>query len=97
MAISTVGQGVSAQALRHALATALVFLGLFFYLYGPPLTPRLTQAAHDRCNALTGERFRDYRLEWRTTSLTQIAVPSWICHDVGPHDRAVDLGWWAGL
>ena len=98
MGVSAVGERVTAASVRHALATVLVFVGLFYYLYGPPLTAKFSDAAHTRCNELTGSTFRSYRLEWQTTSYTGINPPHWLCHDLTDPERApVDLGWWVDL
>lgn len=98
MAVSAVGQRISVTALRQALATVLVFVALFFYLYGPPLTAKMREAAHNRCNELTGDTYRSYRLEWKTTTYKDINVPHWLCVDLTkPQRPATSLGWWVDL
>jgi hypothetical protein len=98
MGVGTATQRISAAGLRHAVATMLVFVGIFYYFYGPPLTDRFSQAAHDRCNALTGSSYRNYALEWHTTTYQTLAVPHWECHDLTePAHRGWELGWWVDL
>jgi len=98
MSVSAIGQGISVAAIRHAVATATVFLGLFFYFYGPPLTEAFDRAAHRECNQLTGSSYRGYVLEWQTTTLGALSVPHWQCYDKAEPDRTgTDLGWWVGL
>ena len=80
------------------MATILVFLGLFSFFYGPPLTERLARSAHAECNRMTGATYRTYTLEWRTTSYSTLNRPHWVCHDLrDPLDAGADLGWWTGL
>ncbi|WP_148574497.1 hypothetical protein [Nocardioides caldifontis] len=97
MSVSTIGQRMSAAALRHVLATVLVFLSIFYYFYGPPITDRLARAAHDRCNELTGSSYRNYVLQWRTTTYQSLDVPHWQCHSLSEPGRAWDLGWWVSF
>jgi hypothetical protein len=98
MAVSSVGLGPSITAIRHAVATVLVFVGLFFLLYGPPLTDRLRDAAARECNAMTGSAYRNYRLEWRTTTLSSVHAPHWVCFDLrDPARTGTSLGWWVDL
>ena len=42
------GRALRAASVRHALATLLVFLGLFSYFYGPPLTRACSRGAPRR-------------------------------------------------
>ncbi len=98
MAVSSVGQRMSAATLRHVVATVAVAVALFSFLHGPPLTDRLTQAAHRECNRVTGADYRSYRLEWRTTTLFAVSRPHWVCHELGGRDRpGRNLGWWVGV
>ena len=98
MGVSVIGQGMRAASVRHALATALVFLGLFAFFYGPPLTEKLERSAHAECNRMTGATYRTYTLEWRTTTYTSISRPHWVCRDLrDPLDAGTDLGWWTGI
>ena len=97
MGVSATGQRISASAVRHGLATALVVLSLFYYLYGPSLTERMSLAAHDRCNHLTGDTYRDYTLHWRTTTLMSVDRPHWECLHTTGSGQAWNLGWWVGL
>ena len=55
MGVSAIGQRMSAASIRHALATVLVMLGLFYYLYGPPLTQAFERAALAECVDKTGK------------------------------------------
>lgn len=95
MGVSVTGQGIHVSAVRNALATASVILGLFYYLYGPPLTDAMRAGAHDRCNELTGSTYRDYSLKWETTTYSGISVPHWQCYEIGePVRDSWNLGWW---
>ena len=95
MSVTVTTQRVSAAALRHAFATFLVFASIFYYFYGPPITDRLSQAAHERCNELTGSSYRNYSLSWRTTTYKSLSVPHWQCRDLtDPAATPTDLGWW---
>lgn len=95
MGVSAIGQGMRLSAVRYAVATVLVFLALFYYLYGPPLTPGFDEAAHRRCNELTGSSYRGYVLEWRTTTYNSIDIPHWTCFDLTkPGHPGTSLGWW---
>ncbi len=98
MGVSAIGQGLRASSVRHALATALVFLGLFSFFYGPPLTEKLARSAHAECNRMTGTNYRTYTLEWRTTTYTSLSRPHWVCYDLRhPRRAGKDLGWWTGV
>jgi hypothetical protein len=98
MGVSALGEGIHVSTVRYALATAMVFLGLFYYLYGPPLTQRMSEAAHRECNQLTGSTYRTYQLQWVTTTYSSVHVPQWICYDTSdPADRGTSLGWWVSL
>jgi hypothetical protein len=93
--ISTIGQVDWGVRLRYVLATLLVFLAVFYFFYGPPLTERFRNAAHAECNELTGSNYRTYRLEWRTTTHRSVSLPHWLCWDTSrPGAPAADLGWW---
>jgi len=98
MGVSAIGQRISATTIRHVTATIAVFVALFFILYGPPLTDRLSAAAHRQCNRMTGSDYRDYRLVWRTTTFSGVDRPHWVCVDLArPQRPARSLGWWAGV
>jgi hypothetical protein len=98
MGVSVTGEGWSAASVRHAVATVLVFLGVFSFFYGPPLTPALADAAHRECNRMTGATYRTYRLEWRTTSYSSMHRPEWVCRNTrDPLDAGTSLGWWTGV
>jgi hypothetical protein len=95
MGVSATGQGMHMSAVRNGVATAMVILALFFYLYGPPLTDKMRTAANARCNELTGSTFRSYKLAWETTTFSGVDVPHWQCYPVGKAvSESVDLGWW---
>ena len=97
MAVSAVGQGTRLSTVRYVLATVLVALGMFAFFYAPPLSPNLSDAARHSCNTMTGGDFRNYSLEWRTTTYGSIDAPHWVCYDLGTPGRpATSLGWWAG-
>ncbi len=98
MGISAIGQHDRVTAVRYAVATAMVFLGLFVYFYGPPLIPNMAEAARSTCNDLTGSDYRNHRLEWRTTTYDGIDAPHWVCVDLGtPGHPTTSLGWWVDL
>lgn len=95
MGVSAIGERINVQTIRHVLATGLIFLGLFYYFYGPPLTAMLSSAAHRECNDLTGNTYRSYVLEWRTTTFGSLHVPHWMCYDLGKSGHpGTRLGWW---
>ena len=95
MGVSATGQGMHMSAVRNGIATAVVVLGLFSYLYGPPLTEMPRDAAAARCNELTGSTFRSYRLNWETTTYSSVEMPHWQCYEIGqPSSQSYDLGWW---
>ena len=97
MGISAVGQGDRVSTLRYALATVLVFLGLFTYFYVPPMVPSMSDAARRECNRLTGSDYRSFSIEWSTTTYHSIDAPHWVCRDLGSPGRpATSLGWWVG-
>ena len=97
MGISAVGQGDRVSTVRYVFATVLVFLGMVTYFYGPPLVPSLSDAARRECNKLTGSDYRNFSLEWSTTTYQSIDAPHWVCRDLGSPGRpATSLGWWAG-
>ena len=67
------GRGSELPGAPCASPRSLVFLGLFSYFYGPPLTERLARSAHAECNRLTGSTYRTYRSSGarrRTASVT---------------------------
>lgn len=98
MGVSAVGQGVRVSTVRYVVATVVVFLGMFTFFYGPPLTPNLADGARRTCNGMTGNDFRSYSLVWRTTTYDSIDAPHWVCYDLGkPGHPGTSLGWWAGL
>ena len=98
MGVSAVGARPSAASIRHVIATLLVALGLFAFFYGPPLTEKLSAAAHSECNKLTGSSYRHYRLEWRTTTYSSIHAPQWVCYDLRDARKpGTSLGWWVDL
>ncbi len=98
MGISAIGQRMSAASIRHVLATVLVMLGLFYYLYGPPLTQAFERAARARCVELTGENYRTYKLQWRTTWFGSLQPPHWLCTDRRDTNlKQYNLGWWVDL
>ena len=97
MGISAVGQGVRLSTVKYAVATLLVFVGMFAFFYGPPLAPNLSDAARKSCNEMTGGDFRSFSLVWRTTTYDSIDAPHWVCYDLGtPGHPGTSLGWWAG-
>lgn len=98
MGVSATGQGIHMSAVRNAILVTTAILGLFYYLYGPPLTQMMRDAAHDRCNELTGYTYRDYRLVWETTTYSSLSMPHWQCYQLGePASESVNLGWWVDL
>jgi len=98
MGVSAVGERMTVATVRYALATVVVFFTLFYFFYGPPLTAKFSDAANERCNELTGNTFRSYRLEWRTTTYHGINPPHWVCYDLTDVERdPINLGWWVDL
>ena len=98
MGVSAIGQRMSAATIRHVLVTVLVMLGLFYYLYGPPLTQAFERAALAKCVDLTGKNYRTYSLEWKTTWFGSLEPPHWLCTDRRENAlKDYDLGWWVDL
>ena len=98
MGVSAVGQHISVAALRKVAVTLGVFVVLFAFFFGPAVTPKMRAAAHDRCNSLTGDTYRDYRLVWETTSYHNLSRPHWMCFDLAdPQRQPINLGWWVDL
>jgi hypothetical protein len=98
MGVSAVGQGIQMSTVRHAAATLLVFVTVFFYFYGPPVTRLMSRAAERECVHLTGANYRTYRLEWHSTTFTRLSPPHWECYDTRTgRKKAIDLGWWVSL
>jgi hypothetical protein len=98
MGVSAVGQGFRASTIRYVVATAVVFIGLFFFFYGPPLAPNMSESAREACNEMTGNDFRSFSLVWKTTTYDSIDAPHWVCYDLGtPGHPGTSLGWWTGL
>ena len=98
MGVSAIGQRISASTVRHVAATIAVFVALFYFFYGPPLTAGLSEAAHRECNREIRSDYRSYRLEWRTTTYSGVNRPHWVCFDLSrPGQPGHSLGWWAGL
>jgi hypothetical protein len=98
MGVSAVGQKPRVAMIRHAIATAFVFLALFALFYGPPLAPNMSAAAREACNKMTGSDYRSYALVWKTTTYESIDTPHWVCYDLGePGHPATSLGWWSGF
>ena len=96
--ISSIGQRMSIQAIRFGVSTALVFLALFYYLYGPPLTPNFAAAAERECVSITGDSYRNYRLQWKSTWFGSLAPPHWSCTDLRRGElKEYNLGWWVEL
>ena len=95
MGISSVGQRMSIKTIRYVLATLLVMLVLFYYLYGPPLTRAFQRAAERECVDATGENYRTYRLQWKSTWWGSLAPPHWSCTDLrGGETKEYNFGWW---
>ena len=98
MGVSAIGQGLRSASVLHAVATVLVFLALFSFFYGPPLTERLARSAYAECNRLTGSTYRMFTIEWQTTTYSSLSRPHWVCRDMrDPLHAGTDLGWWTGL
>ena len=97
MGISAIGQGDRVSTLRHTIATLVVFLGMFTFFYGPPLVPSLSDAARRTCNQMVGSDYRNFVVEWRTTTWSSVDAPHWVCYELGSPGRpGTSLGWWAG-
>jgi len=98
MGISAIGQRIQMSTIRHVIATFLVFIAVFYYFYGPPVTAMMSRAAQDECNRLSGSNYRTYRLEWHSTTFNTFGQPHWECLDTRTgQERLIDLGWWVDL
>lgn len=96
--ISSIGQRMSVRTIRYVVATVLVILALFYYLYGPPLTQAFARAAERECVSITGENYRTYELRWKSTWFGSLAPPHWSCTDLrSGRLEEHNLGWWVDL
>ena len=91
MGVSVTQQrGVSSRFIRRLLVATAVVAATLFYLYGPPATPALRNAAVARCNDHASGNFRSFRLAWHVG-----VHPHWTCWDARrPAAPEIDLGWW---
>ena len=91
MGISATGTSHwSMTSLKASIAVVVGVIVLGFYMYGPPITPKLHAAAMDACNDHSGGNYRDFRLSWHVG-----VGPHWTCWDAGrPNQQAYDMGWW---
>lgn len=90
MSVRLMGETGHSLDRMRTVATAVVVVGsIWFYLYGPLMTPALHAAAASRCNELAGANYRSYRLAWVVGT-----HPHWLCGNAArPTARPVDLGW----
>ena len=90
MGVSASGSNLTFTMVRRISLTFVVVFVVLGYLYGPPASPPLHQAAIDQCNAHSGGNWRSYQLSWHVS-----LVPHWTCSNASrPQDRVKDLGWW---
>jgi len=81
---------LSMTAVKNIAAAVLVLFALWFYFYGPSVTPLMHSSATAECNELAGGNYRSYRLDWVVG-----VTPHWECYDRStPTEPPVDLGWW---
>ena len=83
-------RGLSMATVKQAAALVVLVVATLAYLYGPPASPTLRQAAVSECNTHAGGNYRSYRLAW------QVGIyPHWTCHNASrPQSPALDMGWW---
>jgi hypothetical protein len=86
----TASSTVTTNLIIKALVSVAVVLATLFYLYGPPATPALRDAAVAKCNDHASGNYRSFRLDW------QVGFhPHWTCWDAGkPQSAEVSFGWW---
>jgi hypothetical protein len=78
------------RPLRRFLAGCLLLLVGALYLYAPPVTPALHNAAAGACNQHAKSNYRSYRLSWHVG-----IRPHWLCADASkPGEPALNYGWW---
>jgi hypothetical protein len=80
----------SIRSLKRFLTGSSLLLVGALYLYGPPVTPALHNAAADACNLHAKSNYRSYGLSWYVG-----LRPHWQCADASrPKAPALDYGWW---
>lgn len=100
MGISLTGMTVFTKGnVAKGFIVFFLLFALFVYLFGPPITPALRNAAIERCNAAQGGDYRSYQVEWLTLSFFGSHFPPhWECTNVNHPERApINFGWWAGV
>ena len=98
MGVSATGQGMHMSAVRNGIATALVVLALFFYLYGPPLTDKMRRGRQRRVQRADRQHLPQLPPGLEDHHVLRRRRPHWQCYPVGkPASKSVDLGWWVGL
>jgi len=90
MPVSQTGSSVGFKLIRQVSAVVVVTFCTLGYLYGPPASPAMRNAAIAECNTHAEGNYRSFRLGWRVS-----AHPHWECGDASrPTQKAVSLGWW---
>ncbi len=90
MAVSAVGSALTFTMVRRLSVAVVVVFAVLAYLYGPPATPAVRDAAAAQCNGYAHGDYRSFRLTWHVS-----ARPHWACWDISrPTLAPVSLGWW---
>jgi hypothetical protein len=90
MAVSAVGSALTFTMVRRLSVVVVLVFVVLTYLYGPPATPAVRNAAAARCNGYAHGDYRSFRLTWHVGPR-----PHWTCWDVSrPTVAPVSLGWW---
>ena len=99
MGISAVGQGIQMSTVRHVIATLLVFIAVFYYFYGPPVTAMMSRGRPGRVQPAHRQQLPDLPLEWHSTTFNHLR-PARTGSAATPRtgqERLIDLGWWVDL
>jgi hypothetical protein len=90
MPVSQTGSSVGFKLVRQVAAVVVVTFCTLGYLYGPPVSPAMRNAAIAECNNHAEGNYRSFRLGWRVG-----VHPHWECGDASrPTQKSVSLGWW---
>jgi hypothetical protein len=86
----TASRGLSGSTIKNTSVAVIAVFVVLFYLYGPPATPAVQDAAIARCNDHASGDYRSFRLSW------EVGVrPHWTCWDARrPQEQPVSFGWW---
>jgi hypothetical protein len=90
MGVSASGSDLTFATVRRLAVAVVAIAAVLGYLYGPPASPSMRDAAIAECNEHANGNYRSFRLAWEVGVL-----PHWSCSDASrPAEDAVSLGWW---